>query len=96
MLEKEQAEEILTTELESNLLTFPGFRNDQAVNLCIALHVLGVQDEEQWLSSFLNKYNDAFIISDIIEFNQHVHRVSLYLNDWGPKGREYNALGFLI
>lgn len=95
-LEKEQAEKILLKELGSNLLTAPGFRNDQAVNLCIALHVLGIHDVELWLSLFLDEYSDMFHTADILEFNQHAYRVSLYVDDWGPKGQEYRALDFLL
>ena len=59
-----------------------GYRNDQAVNLCIGLHVLGF-DVEEWLNRFfLGKEGDE----DVDMFLDHCHRVIPYLEGWGERG----------
>lgn len=66
-----------------------GRRNDDAVDLCIAVHVLGY-DAEEWIPEMLANHRiDPF---DYTEFLGHVERVTEYLDSWGPVGNEGDAL----
>ena len=58
-----------------------GRRNNDAVNFCIALHVLGYEPVE-WFDA-LNEIAD-FHANDYFEFKECVTRVSDYLEAWGP------------
>lgn len=81
-----------------NDLTFAdnGHRNDDAVNACIALHVMGY-DALAWFDNWREAQSDKrFWRADLDKFMEHVVRVSKYLSKWGPKGNESNALNFAI
>ena len=74
-----------------------GRRNDQAVNACIALHVMGY-DPYPW---FANLFDDPYIHklfyeSDIRKFMEHVERIAPYMYKWGPVGNEGNALKYAL
>ena len=75
-----------------------GHRNHDAVNGCIALHVLGYNALE-WFESFCEeqkKNYDQWFESDLNKFIEHVERVSEYLDSWGPEGYEFLALDYAI
>lgn len=63
----------------------PGCRNDQAVNLSIALDVLG-HDPIAWMHEYLPcirkilKHEITSIDADL--FDEHLKRISDYLEDW--------------
>lgn len=58
-----------------------GRRNNDAVNLCIAVHVLGF-DAEEWIGNLVSEHRIA--ADDMMEFADHVTRVCEYLDIWGP------------
>lgn len=74
-----------------------GNRNDNAVNSCIALHVLGYEPEE-WFENLFDEpdISKMFYSYDIELFMEHVARVAPYLGTWGPPGREDRALYYKI
>lgn len=75
-----------------------GHRNDDAVNACIALHVMGY-DAAAWLDAFCKyqqQYKDRWFSSDLEKFMEHVERVAPYLSGWGPAGHESQALNKAI
>jgi len=94
--EKAEALETLRRELcKDKQFAAAGNRNDQAVNTCIALHVLGY-DPEEWFENFFEREKDRFYSSDIESFMEHVKRVCDYLYTWGPVGDEGDALRYCI
>lgn len=74
-----------------------GCRNDDAVNACIALHVLGF-DPEVWFENFFdaNNKDGKFFQTDVNKFMEHVERVNHYVGTWGPAGAESDALAFAL
>lgn len=74
-----------------------GCRNEDAVNACIALHVLGF-DPEVWFENFFdaNNQDKKFFETDISKFMEHVERVNHYVGKWGPVGNESAALDYAI
>lgn len=71
-----------------------GRRNDDAVDLCIALHVLGERD-------VIGTIKDAMMAGgadqeDRILAMDAVRRVAPYLDGWGPKGNEGMATHYCI
>ncbi len=74
-----------------------GCRNEDAVNACIALHVLGF-DPEIWFENFFERNNQdsKFFDTDISKFMEHVERVNHYVSKWGPVGNEGAALDYAI
>lgn len=68
-----------------------GRRNDDAVNLCIALHVLGIEDMEAWFNEAYDKHAGSSN-NNWYEFMEHVNRVSRYLCAWGPDNDMGRAL----
>lgn len=83
-----------------------GCRNEDAVNGCIALHVLGY-DAEAWFENFCAEQganNTQWFQSDLDKFMDHVKRIcgkgsgsyTNYLHRWGPKGLEERALDYSI
>lgn len=81
-----------------------GCRNEDAINSCIALHVLGYHPAE-WFENFFDRENQdsKFFDVDIEKFMDHVDRVcgegeydTDYLFRWGPVGHEARALGYAI
>lgn len=75
-----------------------GFRNEDAVNGCIALHVMGY-DAVAWFDTFCEEQKqvyDRWFETDLNKFMEHVERVGKYLSKWGPEGSEGNALDYSI
>lgn len=75
-----------------------GHRNNDAVNCCIALHVMGY-DAESWLEGFCKEQStneQRWFLSDLDKFMEHVYRVAPYLSSWGPSGKESLALNYVI
>jgi len=74
-----------------------GHRNNDAVNSCIALHVLG-HDPIVWFENFFdfNNKDHKFFNRDISLFMEHVQRVNGYLDQWGPEDNEGRALKFVL
>jgi hypothetical protein len=95
--ERKRALELLVETMDDTTFASSGHRNDDAVNSCIALHVLGY-DPEDWLSSFMGVHErgGAFFGASALSFMKHVHRVCRYLYKWGPAGNEGAALGYAL
>ena len=58
-----------------------GRRNNDAVNVCIAAHVLGF-DAADWVAKLCEHH--CIDVHDLNEFEDHVSRVCEYLGSWGP------------
>ena len=94
--EKDEALETLRHELSAGKkFAAAGNRNNQAVNTCIALHVLGY-NPIIWFKNFFKEEKDRFYSNDIESFMEHVGRVCDYLDTWGPVGNEGDALQYCI
>lgn len=75
-----------------------GHRNNDAVNGCIALHVMGY-DAASWFYNFCKEQSEnlpRWFPSDLDNFMEHVERVAPYLSSWGPSGKESLALNYII
>lgn len=63
----------------------PGYRNNQAVNMSIALNVLGY-DPRAWLDEYLPdiREHEGWLIcsEDIVAFDDHLSRMEPYLERW--------------
>lgn len=72
----------------------PGRRNKDAVNLCVALHVLGCREPIVWLAQL----KDYHVISnaDLWALSKHVDRVSPYLIRWGKEDDMGTALYYIL
>lgn len=92
-----QAFDLLRNTMDDYTFIDDGCRNEDAVNSCIALHVLGY-DPEEWFENFFESENqdNKFLEYDINKFMEHVERVCGYLHRWGPQGHETNALNYAI
>lgn len=73
-----------------------GCRNNGAVNLSIALHVLGCKSPEQWLRDFFEAHGDQFHTMDMDLMIEHMQRVGDYLWSWGPAGDEGSAIKYML
>lgn len=73
-----------------------GCRNNGAVNLSIALHVLGCKSPEQWLRDFFEAHGDQFHAIDMDLMIEHMQRVGDYLWKWGPVGNEGSAIKYML
>ena len=103
--ERKRAFDLLRATMNDKTFADDHFRNDDAVNGCIALHVLGY-DAECWFAAFCNEQKDndeqrfesisQWWKPDLIKFMEHVERVSKYLFRWGPEGNRGAALGYAI
>lgn len=93
--QKNDALKLLEETMDTETFISSGHRNDDAVNTCIALHVLGY-DPGMWLEGFLSVNAEKFYGEDVELFMNHVNRVVPYLYDWGPIGYEGNALYYRI
>lgn len=90
--------ELLRDTMNDDTFADDGHRNDDAVNACIALHVMGY-DAESWLERFCAEQganHERWFQSDLDKFMEHVERVAPYLNDWGPAGHESQALKYAL
>ena len=75
-----------------------GYRNNCAVNACIALHVMGY-NAVVWFENFCEDQKtkrNRWYATDLNKFMEHVERVGKYLSKWGPIGNEGNALNYTI
>ena len=72
----------------------PGRRNDDAVNLCIALHVLGCLDTLAWIDLMKDKHVIHWL--DMAKFYSHILRVEPYTLKWGPEDHMGLALDYTI
>lgn len=93
--QKRAALKLLKETMDTETFIRSGYRNDDAVNACIALHVLGY-DPGPWLEAFLSVNAEKFYDNDVELFMDHVERVIPYLCEWGPEGIEGNALYYRI
>lgn len=93
--QQKRALALLVDTMDDMTFADDGCRNDDAVNGCIALHVLGY-DPELWFYGFFDRYGKAFHNCDISKFKDHVNRVSRYLSKWGPEGDEGRALDYAL
>ena len=103
--EKKKAYDLLRKTMNNDTFIDDHYRNNDAVNSCIALHVLGY-DPPEWFDNFFDDPNIRvkFFDCDIERFMDHVHRVcgygnyyhTNYLYCWGPIDNEGAALGFAI
>lgn len=70
----------------------PGYRNNQAVNMSIALNVLGYEPRA-WLEEYLPDIRDhevwAICSEDIIAFDDHLDRMEPYLEHWSEDPWQY-------
>ena len=90
-----EAFDLLRRTMDDPTFIDDGHRNDDAVNGCIALHVMGY-DPQSWFNDFFDANDDKFLEYDICKFEDHVKRVCGYLDVWGPAGAEYEALAFAL
>ena len=94
--EKKCARSLLYYTMNDNKFIDDGYRNNDAVNGCIALHVMGY-DPVEWFDNFFeDKEDGVFYHCDVEAFADHVERVSKYLHRWGPKGKEGIALDYRL
>lgn len=88
----ETALDLLIETMNDETFADGGHRNDDAVNACIALHVMGY-DACAWLENWCAAQpNKRFFRSDLDKFMGHVDRIAPYLSTWGPSGHESEAL----
>lgn len=100
-----RAHDLLNKTMNDPTFIADHYRNEDAVNCCIALHVLGY-DPCEWFDNFFDDSNISkmFYAHDIGNFMDHVHRIcgygvkyyKNYLLRWGPVGDEGAALGYAI
>lgn len=88
---------LLTDTMDDLSFIDDGCRNEDAVNSCIALHMLGF-DPVEWFNNWFDTHNknSKFYSTDIDKFMEHVERVCKYLSKWGPEGREGFAFNYVI
>ena len=95
--QEDEADALLQTELnQGDRFIASGHRNDTAVNMCIALHVLGISDIEGWFDKFFIKFDNRFDKDEVKYFMDHVYRVINYIDTWGPEGKQGEALGYML
>ncbi len=97
-VERKKAFDLLRATMNDYNFANDGYRNDDAVNGCIALHVLGY-DAETWFENFCAeqcKYRDRWFATDLDRFMEHVERVAKYLSKWGPDDDRGAALGYVL
>lgn len=105
VVEKKIAYDLLRKTMDDPTFIDDNHRNDDAVNSCIALHVLGF-DPVEWFGNFFDdeKIGSRFLSIDVDLFMEHVHRIcgygsqwdTNYLLRWGPNGDEGAALGYAL
>lgn len=86
---------ILKQEMDTPRFAASGYRNNQAVNCGIALHVLGY-DPETWFENFFEEFGSMFEPLDISAFEEHLDRICPYLDSWGPAGSEEYAFAYTL
>lgn len=105
VVEKKIAYDLLRDTMNDRTFIDDNCRNNDAVNSCIALHVLGF-DPVEWFGNFFDdeKIGSRFLSIDVDLFMEHVHRIcgygsqwdTNYLLRWGPAGNEGAALGYAL
>lgn len=93
--DKLNALDILKKEMDTPRFAASGYRNDQAVNCSIALHVLGY-NPVTWFEGFFAEFGSMFQPSDVSAFEEHLDRVYPYLDTWGPAGSEEYAFAYTL
>lgn len=103
--ERKKAYDLLRVTMNDQTFIDDHYRNEDAVNSCIALHVLGY-DPCEWFDNFFDDrgVREKFFDCDIEKFMDHVHRIcgygkgydTNYLLRWGPVVNEGAALGYAI
>jgi hypothetical protein len=90
--DKEKAEKLLAEMFSDEMFASSGRRNNDAVNACICLHVLGF-DAVDFMDKLLH---DAWPDKDyMVDYMmEHVNRVYEYLDYWGPSWRNQEAKAF--
>lgn len=91
--DKQKAEEMLADLVGDPNFMSAGRRNDDAVNLCIALHIIG-HDPLDWFERYAQSI--GMEIGLMLKALEHIARVVPYLSKWGPKGDEGRALDYKI
>lgn len=89
---------LLFDTMNDNTFAGDGCRNEDAVNGCIALHVLGY-DAQEWFYNFCKeqkKHPEQWFPSDLDRFMMHVNRVAPYLEKWGPDNHREQAFKYAI
>ncbi len=94
--DRQWALDVLSEVLSASYFTKPGTRNDSAVDGCCALHCLGCADVESWFRGFFADCPRFFKKEYVDLFLDHVGRVALYLNEWGPEGYEEDVQNYTI
>lgn len=89
-----EAINILDKLLDDPKLGQAGRRNDDAVDISIALWVLGIDSPSNWLEHTV--YDQTMVTSTWSEWLDHLERVEGYLESWGPKDNREEALRFLV
>ena len=103
--DSKRAYDLLRKTMDDITFIDDGHRNDDAVNCCTALHVLGY-DPVEWFENFFDTENQdsKFFETDVDKFMDHVRRVCgdtidqpvNYPHRWGPVGDEAHALNYSI
>lgn len=93
--DKLNALDILKNEMDTPRFAARGYRNNQAVNCSIALHVLGY-NPETWFEEFFTEFASIFQPLDVSAFKEHLDRIYPYLDVWGPAGSEEYAFAYTL
>ena len=94
--EQDMALSLLVSTMDDWNFANNGNRNKGAVNLSIALHVLGCISPRKWLLDFFSEHEGSFHRIDMNLMDDHMIRVEGYLRSWGPVGNEGAALHYVI
>jgi len=97
-MERKKAFDLLHRTMDDHTFANDGHRNDDAVNGCIALYVLGY-DAREWFSNFCTEqceHTERWFDIDLMRFMRHVKRVVKYLSKWGPENDRGAALGYAL
>lgn len=89
-----KAIDILFELLNDPKLGQAGRRNDDAVDISIALWVLGIDSPCNWLEHTV--YEQSMATTIWAEWSDHLERVEGYLESWGPKDKRDEALRYLV
>lgn len=95
--DRQWALDILSDIFSAGYFTTSGTRNDNAVDACCALHLLGCKDPDVWFYGFFKDFGElGFKATAINIFLDHVLRVIPYLDEWGPEGYEMLVENYTI
>lgn len=96
---EKKARKLLEDTMDDISFINDGCRNEDAVNSCIALHVLGYWPEEWFENFFADEEKvgmETFFSTDVDTFMEHVERMCKYVEKWGPEGQEHLALDYAL